>query len=148
MRAHHWLVVPALVLACDAAETGAPVATSDEDDASAVEAALAKAKDPASKATAPEPKQLNEADAARAKALHDAYHKVCNAQELSGASKLEDPSERAITTANWIKAEVEHEDVLKLLASLPSMPPGGRSETLRTRARLADVTPCPMADDG
>jgi hypothetical protein len=77
---------------------------------------------------------------------HDAFNKVCNATELSGANKLKDPSEQAVKTAEWIKAEVHDEGVLKLLSTLPSLPPAGRSETLRIRARLNDVSPCPMAD--
>lgn len=83
-----------------------------------------------------------EADAA---ALRDAYYKVCNAEQLSGAADT-DPAMKSMHIARWLEREVKAQPVIDLLTSIAVLDAAQRGPRMRAAAKAAGVEPCPIAD--
>ena len=73
---------------------------------------------------------------------------ICNADTLSGADKVKDPSERVQTMVTWLRANLKTDEAKKLLQSFASMAPDSREGMLRGEARKAGLEGCAMADSG
>jgi hypothetical protein len=75
------------------------------------------------------------------------YEKICNAEALSGAAAMTDPSQKAMTVAQWIQENVKAGDAVNVMQALAMAAPDQRGELLKRAAAEAGYTgPCPMAD--
>lgn len=78
--------------------------------------------------------------------FHDDVVTICNAEELSGASRATE-DRRAMLTANYLEAHLRSGKGKKLFAELARAGNArGMSEALQGAARAEGVTPCPFAD--
>ncbi len=79
-------------------------------------------------------------------AIEDDYITVCNSAELSGANKIQDPNERVMHLADWLKKNVKTAEVKKFLKTLAGN--GGGGAALKVAAADYGYTgPCPLADE-
>jgi len=75
------------------------------------------------------------------------FEKVCNAEAMSGAAAVADPSGKAVAIAQWLQANVTSDEVARTMDSLATAAPDQRGELLKRAAAEAGYTgPCPMAE--
>ena len=75
------------------------------------------------------------------------FEKICNAEALSGAAQMVDPSQKAMTIAGWIQKSIASPEALELMETLASVEPQTRADMLRQAAADAGYRgPCPLAD--
>ena len=75
------------------------------------------------------------------------YDLVCNAIARSGADKIDDPSQKAQTIANFLTKKIKTKTVRNFMASLAGMRPEDKGPALKKAAAEAGYTgTCPLAD--
>lgn len=73
--------------------------------------------------------------------------KICNAEQLSGAANVADPSAKATKIAKWLQDNVRSTEGKNVFQALAMVSPADKSNVLREAAREVGYTgPCPMAD--
>jgi hypothetical protein len=78
--------------------------------------------------------------------FHDDLVTICNAEELSGASRATE-DRKAMLTADYLVAHVRTAKAKKLFAELARTSSAReQSEALRRAAGAEGVSPCPFAD--
>ena len=75
------------------------------------------------------------------------FEKICNAEQLSGVSAEQDPSQRAMKIAKWVSDNIHSRDAIQAMRAMAVVSPADKGRLLKQAAQESGYDgPCPMAE--